>query len=497
LINSMLSLYPAPLRVLILCVGLLAIAGPVHATARYLHATAGNMDIVSGMSEERTKRFLHELVGVRLLIEDLLDTPILQNSTQVIVFGSQSEMTDFYPGADELTRIRITWYCTTSEFGDTFSVVHNWPNDKRHRQNALHAYASWLISRSFRECPYWLNHGLSRFLSTLEYRDGAMRLGASAIEHPDDDKPAKRIPLAETLNKSWGSKDTYGLWRLWLTEDYEGNRTKIRQLANLIRGGAPGNADTVSQVFGRPIAEMQAALYKHMRSFGDVTVDRPSLTNPVLADVTFTPATPFELAMAKDMVLSTMRRRPPSVKPALLAQIKDNAPSPRPAEALARLELADLQLEAADQFWLLAAAKGTANSYAYLVVLRKVIEPRISRINLQPSLTPERATELRQLADRCAAIDPGRYEAHVWSAWLETIAPDPQVERLERVLQSQARYMRPDVFLPLAIANIRLKRFAEATALLDEYDKQLANHRAYSESAVEFLRQKILSSPAQ
>lgn len=490
------------IRPLVLCVGLLALAGPTQAAVKYIHATAGNIDIVSAMSEARTKRFLHELVGIRLLIEDLLGAPVVQNSTQVIVFGSPREMTDFYQAPDSASFYRLTWYCTTSDFGDTFSIVNDWPNDKRYRQEALHTYASWLINRTFRSCPYWINHGLSQLLSTLEYHDGTLRLGATAIEPKGDWRPSysptplpskvpKRIPLADTLNQEWGSKDTFGLWRMWLTEDYDGNREKIRWLADLIRRGAPGNADTVSQVFGQPIAEIQTALYKHMRKLGDVTVDRPSITNPVLADVAFSSATPYDEGIAKGMVLSTITGRPATVMKDLQALFTTHAGSPRPAEAIARLAMADHKPDVAENFWLMAAAKGTGNSYGYVVVLRKVIEPRISRIDLQPSLLPDRAADLRQLVDRCVAIDPGRYEALVWSAWLEALAPDPQVERLDRVLQSQTRFLQPNAFLALAVANIRLKRFTEAAALLDEYEKLFGNNRAYNTNLVDFLRKKI------
>jgi hypothetical protein len=60
---SMSSLFSGRLFVLIGCV--VALTGPAFSKPRYLHATTGNIDIVSSMSEERTTRFLHELVGLR------------------------------------------------------------------------------------------------------------------------------------------------------------------------------------------------------------------------------------------------------------------------------------------------------------------------------------------------------------------------------------------------------------------------------------------------
>jgi hypothetical protein len=490
---SMSSLLAGRLFVLIACVA--AFAAPAFSKARYIHATTGNIDIVSSMSEERTTRFLHELVGLRKIAEDLLGTAVVQPSTQIIVFDTQNEMDEFFPERQlPGMRINTKWYTATSPEGEVFSIISEWPNDKVFRQAALKKYAMGLISRALPECPYWIYEGLAATLCTLEYRDGLVRLGESTIDRRDVKfVPAARLPLAETLGKAWNSKDVPGLWHMWLTEDYEGNRPKIRQLAELIRHGAKGDADTLSQAFGQPVGEIQAALYKHLKRLGEVTTDRPALTNDLRNDIVYRPATELETAAARSLVLITLEKRQPGLMTSLTALAQANPDSPRPLELLARLATADKDQTAAERFWLQACENKTANPYAYLVPLRATLEPRMGQISLNPSLTSARAAELRQLVDTCAALNPGQPETFQWGAWIEALAPDPKAERVDRVAATHARYLRPGVFLPLVIANIRLQRFAEATNLLDEYER-IMGPRTQNQAAIAFLRKKLPAS---
>jgi hypothetical protein len=491
----MLSLFPGRLAVLL---GLVcALASPAFPKARYIHATTGNIDIVSSMSEERTTRFLHELVGIRKIAEDLLGTAITQPATQIIVFSSQNEMDEYFPEKYFIDlKFNQKWHTVSAPEGEVFAIINEWPNDKVFRQAALKLYASRLIGRALPQCPYWIHDGLASFLSTLEYREGVVRLGETTINRRDVKfVPAPRIPLAETLGKAWGSKDVPGLWHMWLTEDYEGNRVKIRRLAELIRQGAAGDAGTLSQAFGQPVADIQTAIDRFLKRerLREVTIDRPALTGDTLRGVTFEPATEFEMTVARSLVALTLEKIPAGLGASLVTLTEANPTSPRPLELRARLATAEKDADSADQFWQRACELNTGNPHAYLVPLRRALEPRMNQVNLSPSLTPERTAELRRYADTCVTANPGLPEAFQWLAWTEAFAPEPQSERVDRVQQSHARYLRPGIFLPLAIANIRLKRFPEATALLDEYEKILGTN-GNNQAAIAYLRNRIPAS---
>lgn len=488
----MTSSFTAPLRALFLGLGLLAAATPIHAKTRYVHASAGNIDVVSSITEERTLRFLHELVGLRLLIEDLLDTPVTQPATQVIIFRTQKEMDEFFPSENQYwVRYDRKWHTTTSPEGELFVTVDDWPNDKILRHGAMRLYATRLISRALPKCPFWIYEGLATFLCTVEYRNGTLRLGEDRIERRDVlFKHADRLPLAETLGKNWNSKDISGLWHLWLTQDYAGNRAKIRELARLIRQGAPGNAETVSQAFGLSVAELQEMLYKHMRRVREVTVDIPAPTTGSLGRLAFQPAADLDVAIARNLIALTLDQRPPGLRAALDSLKAAHPDSPRPRELLARLATLEGDTATAIEHWLEACARQTGNPFGYLVPLRQALEPRIGQINLSPALPPERTAELRRYADVAMTLNPGNSEGFQWSAWIEALAPEPQPERVDRIEATHARYLHPGTFLPLAISNIRLKRYEHANRLLDEYETLLGAANP-NKPAIEFLRKRI------
>lgn len=484
----------APRRVLLLGLSLLASALPAHAKTRYLHATASNIDIVSSMSEARTTRFLHELIGIRLIVEDLFGTPLTQPATQVNVFGTRDEMTEFFPkatfywGRHTYTK---AWHTATSPEGELFAVIDNWPNDWVVRQGSMAKYASRLISRALPNCPYWISEGLANYLSTIEYHDGKLRLGESILVRRDikiiyDN----RIPLAETMDKEWMSKDIIDLWHMWLTRDYEVNRLKVRELAERMRHGAPGNAVTVSQVFGQPIDDIQAKLYEHMKRVLDKPIDLPAPTRELLANVAYKPATDFEMTVARSLVYVMIEDRPPDLRDTLEALAQANPGSPRPLEALARLAAANNDMGTANDYWRQACAKGSTNAFAYLAVLRQALEPRSTVINLYPSLLPEKAIELREISDTAVGANPGLVEGYFWQAWIEAFAPEPQAERLTQVEKTHARYLRPAILMPLAIAHIRLKQLDEARILLDEYEKNPAADPKNA-PAIAYLRKRI------
>jgi hypothetical protein len=499
-------------RRLLAVVILATLATPGLPRTTYLHTAVGNIDVVSSMPEERTSRFLHELIGLREIIEDVFGVPVTQSAAQVIVFGSQAEMNDFFPAWElDWLKYSVKWQALMSPEGDTFAIINEWPNDKVFRQAALKEYAAHLINRTLPGCPYWIYDGLASFLCTLEYRDGVLRLGESIINRRDIKIVfSERLPLTETLDKVWMSRDVPALWHLWLTQDYEGNRPKLRQLAHLIRAGAPGNSATVAQAFGQPVAAMQEALYKHMRHIREVTIDRPTLTTGVAGRIAYHPATDFEITVAKSHILISLEKRPPELAASLKALAAANPDSPRPWEALARLATAESRrpiallgpLTPANEIppdaishWLEACARDSRNPYAYLVGLRRVLEPRSSLIDLRPSLPEARIAELRQFADRCATLNPGDPDGFLWSAWLEALAPQPDPTRVDAIERTDTRFLRPGALIPLAIANIRLGRFDHASPLLDEYQQRLGD-RAKNQAAVDFLRKRIAVAAA-
>jgi|GEM_PF-2158493 len=478
------------LLVRISCV--LAFASPALSKPRYLHATTGNIDIVSSMSEERTTRLLHEFIGIRRIVEDLLGTPVDQPATRLIVFGSQNEMDAFYPEEQWGNwKFNTKWHTATTSQGEVFSVISDWPNDRIYRQGALKRYASNLISRALPNCPYWIYEGLATALCTIEYRDGTVRLGESRIDRSDIKFiPAERLPLAETLGKIWNSKDVPGLWQMWLTQDYEGNRVKIRRLAELIRHGAPGDAATLARAFDQPVSEIQATLYRHMKRLREPTVDRPALTTDLLQKIDYRPATEFEMSVARSFVLVTLEKRPPGLTATLAWLAQAEPASPLPNELLAWLATAENDLATADRHWQQACEKQTGNPYAYLIPLRQSLEPRARQINLAPSLTQERTSELRRYADACVDRNPGSLEGFQWLAWIEALAPAPDAERVERARNTHARFLRPGTYFPLIIADIRLQRFPQAIALLDEYE-QIFGPADNNQGVINFLRKKI------
>jgi hypothetical protein len=496
----MTSFIRAPRCALLLGLGLLA-ALSAPAKTRYLHATAGNIDIVSSMSEERTTRFLHELIGIRLIVEDLLGTPVTQPATQVIVFGSKEEMAEFFPrynlgGPRQGVTFSRIWHTAASPEGELFAVVDLRPNDQMFRQGAYWKYASRLISRSLPDCPTWIYEGLAAFLGTLEYHDGKLRLGEPLLDRKDIRLIyADRIPLADSLAREALSKDLIQLWHLWLTQDYAGNRLRIRQLAERMRHGARGNAETVSAVFGQPINQIQDALYSHMKRLRNMPIDIPAPTRELLANVSYSPATELDLGVARGLLFLLLESRPADFKATVETLAQAHPESPRPLEVLARLASAANDTATANEYWQRAGALHSTNAYAYLALLRQALEPRSTVINLYPSLTPQKAAELRAISDTAVGANPGLVEGYFWQAWTEAFAPEPLAERLTAVEQTHTRYLRPTVLIPLAIAHIRLRQFEEAKVLLDEYEKNpLADPK--NAPAIAFLRKRIAALTA-
>ena len=98
--------------------------------------------------------------------------------------------------------------------------------------------------------------------------------------------------------------------------------------------------------------------------------------------------------------------------------------------------------------------------------------------------------ELRRHADLATTLNPGNPEGFRWSAWVEALAPEPGPERVDRVEATHARYLHPGTFLPLAIANVRLKRYDHATRLLDEYER-IFGADSPNQAVVAVLRKRI------
>jgi len=283
-----------------------------------------------------------------------------------------------------------------------------------------------------------------------------------------------------------------GIWNFWLTQDYEGNRTRIRKLVELMRQGAPGDGHTVSLAFGVPLADIQAALGRHARRIRESTTDRPALSTARLAQLVYRPATDFEQEIARGMILTTLQKRPPGVESRVMLLEEQHPDSPRPAEILAKLALLNADPTAADRHWLRAVEKNTTNSYAYLVSLRERLEGRTTQIDLRASLPAKLADELRHQADQCIALNPAEFEGHYWLAWIEALADAPQAERLAAVTECPARFVRPGIFIPLAIANLRLKRFAEARSLIEDY-LRIFGKRIRNQAAADYLLNKALA----
>lgn len=463
---------------------LLCLAGPADA-ATYLRASVGNIDVLTCDSPENTKRLVCELVEIRRQFQSLVgDLPLPDPRMQIVVFRTLRDYKDFIPagaGGSSRPNYHTAGSFTADDYGLTISVVRDETYDKI-RQVILLGYANYLLMSVAPDAPLWIQAGLPEFFSTTQCRLNKVFLGEPARNHAANVRGSKLLPLATLLSNAamrprvdTFNHDTvlyhesWALWHQWLTDESTDRRGQIRRLFAALRRGAAGDAATLGASFGQPVAEIEAA-HRNRKAFGGwPVVVANANADSLVPGLDFKPADDLDRKSALAILFGRTRQGLGTLGYDLLRLAAAQPGSARAHEAMAVLAMGENDTEGSLRHWEQARELGTSHAFAYLVAARQSMEQRPFDLSLRGNLPAETVTRVRGLLQRCLALDPGQTEALYYRAWLEAFAPEPQRALVEELARSEVRYLRPGIFLTLAIAQWRLGDQAAAHRLLADY----------------------------
>jgi hypothetical protein len=440
--------------------------------ATFRHATLGRIEVYTSDNPDNTRHFLCELMEVRRQVQELVaPVPLPDPRIQIVVFSRRKDYEEFLPEPD-VTKIRRAPVAgfTLRDYGLTAAVVKEGGFGYDFgRETLLAFYASYLLMYAVPDAPTWIRVGLPECLAATESRGNSVLVGGDFMDHQRNIKPSKLLPLAQLMDDAAMAKydgvlnhqnvlyqETWLLWQQWLADPNPARRQQVRQLFAAIREGHKGDLATVVEAFGESAEAIEAARKapKTARGFPlrEANTDAAALVRGLVIE----PATEIDLRMAQAMVAASTGRGPGSLT-ADLHRLADAQPnSPRPAEALAALAMADKDSDDATGRWARARELGTDNPFAYLQPVQEALGSRQVYLSMEAQLPEALSATWRGLLDQCLARDPGLADAHYYRVMLEAIAPVPDRAALDRTQASGALEIRPLGQLYLAIARWRL-----------------------------------------
>lgn len=469
-----------------IAIAVLALHAPrVGAATTYLRGSLGNIDVLTGDSPENTKQLLCEIVEVRRQLQSLVgDIRLPEPRMQVVIFKTMREYRDFAPstlGIGLATDFEAAGSFTADENGLTLTVVRSGDYEPM-RQIVLTGYARYLLQYTVPDAPLWIRVGLPEYFSTIRCRQNRIILGKPARNHADNLRGVKLLPLARLMSDAEMNAqvdnlrhdtalyhESWALWHQWLTDGRPDRREQVGRLLAAVRRGAPGDAGTLGECFRQPLAEIEGA-HRNRKFFGsfpeiEANADAASL----VAGLRFAPADELDRKVAMATVFGRTRKSLGTLGYDLLQLALAHPESPRPLEGLAVLALGTNDTEGSARYWVQAHEVGTNNSYAYLLAVRTKMQGRPFDLSLRGNLPEAMAEQARTELRRCLELNPGEVDAQYYRAWVEAFAHSPQRAMVEEVARSNACYLRPGIFLTMAIARWRLGDRVAARELLAEY----------------------------
>ncbi len=482
------------------------LTSPLEA-AKFRHARLGQIEIYTSDSPADTKRLLAELLEIRRQVQELVaPVPLPDSRLQILVFSRQEDYEQFQP----VKKILQTDGTTVSGFsysnyGAVASFVREANDADFARASIRYFYAGYLLLNAVPGEPLWVQAGLPEFFATTEYRGGKFHVGADFMNHSDNIRWSKLLPLAQltdddAMRSMFGAArhdnvlyhESWALWHQWMTSPDPKRREQIKRLFAAIRNGAKGDLATITQAFGESAEALDAARRPPVASRWFKPVAAPSPVAAVVEALEFSPAIELDEKCAQAMVAAGTGKGPGALGYNLLRLEQAEPQSPRVAEARAVLAEGEKEMDRAAEHWATARERGSDNPYAYLQPAKVALEGRSLNLNLRSQFPEALCADWRAQLDRCVQLDPGCADAHYLRLMVEAFAPEPQAAAVDLAERSHTLEVRQIGFLYLAIARWRLGQYEEAHRTLErlkQYGRLTDSGRA-SFSALEQLMEK-------
>ena len=453
----------------------------VPAKSRYLHASVGNIDMLSSLTVEDTKNFLYELLEVREELRELTCSAMSPDpSLQIVIFGQQREMNQYYiPENQGLYKTSTQSDFKVTPNGLAIAIVEDRANFKTWRDLAFANYGVKILEQLQPRAPDWIFFGLTDFLAPVEYRSGLVRLGRPFFLNERGVHDAKAWPLEDLLAGRGKTEQNTGLfrsraWVFWhtlLAEPTGLDRDRIHRLFEAIRRGAPGDAGTVKDTLGLTIPELENLTKHHDLQRKYPAFERHPAAESLLKDIVIAPASELEERVGLAIFSARCGVRLSEANRDMMQLATLHPESPRPMEALAILaEAAPVKNpNNIELFWRRAMELNTQNPYVHLMNLEERMSGRTLPENLQSAVPEKFADRLREMGDQCQQLNPGELKVYQWLALTEALAPAPHKNRLDLVESSKAQFVFSGTCLSLAVGRWRSGQLDEARRLLHEY----------------------------
>jgi hypothetical protein len=150
------------------------IGSHVFAAQPWLRLSSPNFELYTNMGEKRSGALLTRLENAHMALRHL--TLYGGSNTQpmrVIAFRSQREYRPYSSDAGSAA------YFLHSEQTDYIVLRADWDDAET---AAVHEYAHYVLHQEFHHLPQWLDEGLADLFSTVQERDGVVRLGLRSEE---------------------------------------------------------------------------------------------------------------------------------------------------------------------------------------------------------------------------------------------------------------------------------------------------------------------------
>jgi hypothetical protein len=438
------------------------------------------MEVLTSDSPASAQRLLFEILEIRRQMQIFAgETRLPDKSTQILIFKSQDDFNAFVPKFG-LGEKLLSGFFLQDDGGCIFVVVGG-KDFESVREVVVIGYARYLLQSVVPRAPLWMTEGLPKFFSTTVARRDQVNMGAVARDHANNINPAKLLPLTQLMSDVEMAKlldprkhstalyhESWALWHQWMTSGGLKRREQITRLLAALQRGEKGDAASVAAVFGQPLEEIEAAHRRRKVLDGWPHIVANEDAQSLAPGLKFNIASDLDIKTALAKLCGRTGKGEGSLRFEILQLGSQYQQSPRPWEALAILAAGTTDHEGSRYFWEKARDIGTTNAFAYLLPVRGAIFDRNISFSLKPELPDAFVEKMRGLLDRTLELDPGQPEARYYRSYIEAFAPVPRKEILDEIQRGGDRYLRPWMFLTLAIARWRLGDHAAAHRLLEE-----------------------------
>lgn len=462
--------------------------------AKWRHGRSENFEAFSRASEGETRELLHSLEVMRASFLQLLELPpVHPGEVTIYRFNSDGKFRAYASPAFENAEDLVGEYRT---FHDREVIALSGSNGSKMAHWIVYSnYAKHMLAAAGGPGRSWLHQGISMFFGTFEPGSGRVAIGTAdalrsrlARENPRID--VEQLFLVEEGRSNFRAQEQSNIfhakaWALvhyWYCGQSDVPAAAVNRFVRFML--SPANYEDAERVraefehcFGMNYAEMNKRVSRYMRSgrFPVRTLAAPK----VAAASSYAMRLVEPLEMRERLGELRLRTQADPVGKFVLIEALNGPRAARAAEALgAAAALNDQDDRQAQEYWQRAVAAGTNNRAVLRLVTQLAMARWFSHYDLYFRLPEEKAKALRHVVQRWLELSPEQTEPYEALAWIESAAPEPSIESLNRVqakfpeLRAQSRTL-----LAIALTRARLGEMESALQLLDGLE-QLSPTRA-------------------